>query len=339
MKKYIFIILATVPFVSFCLSSTSQPVCSATIITNNTILCNGDCTGSLTAVANGVPPFHFLWSTNDTTATVNNLCAGLYTVVMTDSVGCIDSTTIVVTEPPPLTAVYTTIYGCSTCTTFATINGGTPPYAYQWCDGSIGPQLFLCGPGICLVYVVDGNGCTITDTINLSPPPALFLNVTATGTTCAGCSDGTITGTAAGGIAPYIYLLTPPGITNSSGIFTGLPAGNYQVCVTDTNNCIVCNFIPVADDPTGIIYSTKDEMSRVYPNPFTDETTLEVGPELLLLNPDFIILDLLGNELSTLPIHQLQTIIDRKNLSSGVYFYRLRIEGKTIANGKLIIAD
>ena len=53
----------------------------------------------------GTAPYAYLWSNGETTDTITGLPIGDYTVVVTDSLGCIDSATVTVTEPPLLTAV------------------------------------------------------------------------------------------------------------------------------------------------------------------------------------------------------------------------------------------
>ncbi len=59
-------------------------------ITFNTTdcLCYGDCNGSIDIdlVSGGVPPYTYLWSNGDTAQSINNLCAGSYSVTVTDDV-------------------------------------------------------------------------------------------------------------------------------------------------------------------------------------------------------------------------------------------------------------
>jgi hypothetical protein len=313
--------------------------CSVTILTVDNSLCNGDCTGSLTAVANGVPPFHFQWSTSDTTSSIDSLCAGTYTVVMTDSTGCTSVATVTLLEPPPLQAVYSTVYGCDSCMTSVTANGGTPPYSYQWCDGSFGPVMYFCGPGMCIVIVVDANGCIDIDTINLNPPPALGISLQSTGTSCSGCNDGSIDGTASGGTQPYYFVLSPPGDTNTTGIFNALAPGLYNVCVYDSGNCMACDTITVFDDPTDIASRSQSRTVTVYPNPFTDETTLEVSQDILDEGPEFFLYDVLGKKVFNFIIAKQKTIISRRNLPAGIYFFEMLNAEGIIFNGKLIIVD
>lgn len=55
--------------------------------------------GSATVTAGGgTPGYSYLWSPgNDTTATINNLSTGTYTVEVTDSNGCTDTLSVVIT--------------------------------------------------------------------------------------------------------------------------------------------------------------------------------------------------------------------------------------------------
>ncbi|MCP9750297.1 hypothetical protein EGI32_04860, partial [Ferruginibacter sp. HRS2-29] len=68
---------------------------------------------------------------------------------------------------------------------------------------------------------------------------------TSASSTPAGCTPtGTITVTA-GGVAPYTFLLD--GVTtNTTGIFTGVAAGNHSILVTDNANCTSIATVTVA---------------------------------------------------------------------------------------------
>ena len=76
-------------------------------ITNVTpALCNNSCDGSATVgVSGGFPAYQYSWSTSpvQTGATAINLCAGSYTVIISDAQSCLDTVTVQVTAPPPLT--------------------------------------------------------------------------------------------------------------------------------------------------------------------------------------------------------------------------------------------
>ena len=52
--------------------------------------CNNALNASLTAIPNGTAPYTYLWSTGETTQTINNLNSStLYSVTITDFNGCV----------------------------------------------------------------------------------------------------------------------------------------------------------------------------------------------------------------------------------------------------------
>ena len=74
--------------------------------------------------------------------------------------------------------------------TVQTVNGGTPPYNYNWNDGwSTLDMLYDLDPGIYFVEVTDDNGCFVNDTIRVVGKDEVFLpgNISSFDTTvCLG---------------------------------------------------------------------------------------------------------------------------------------------------------
>ncbi len=65
----------------------NQPVLAAITVDSNAS-CSSSSNGGLTVVAaDGLPPYSYLWSNGDTSATITDLAVGVYTVTVTDSVG------------------------------------------------------------------------------------------------------------------------------------------------------------------------------------------------------------------------------------------------------------
>ncbi len=61
--------------------------------------CKDDCDGSATInPAYGIPPYSFLWSNSETTQTVTGLCAGNYSIIVTDSIGNTTTANITIEE-------------------------------------------------------------------------------------------------------------------------------------------------------------------------------------------------------------------------------------------------
>lgn len=78
------------------INGTQAPVVSITV---NSASCENQSTGSVTAiVTGGTTPYTYSWSNNATTATVNNLASGSYSVTVTDANGCTSSATTTIQE-------------------------------------------------------------------------------------------------------------------------------------------------------------------------------------------------------------------------------------------------
>jgi hypothetical protein len=99
------------------------------------------------------------------------------------------------------------------------------------------------------------------------------------------------------------------------------------------------NFGPHCVNTTGILPSASDETDvKLYPNPFTSQTTLEISASLKPENTFLEVYDLSGQEILNYSFgknHKL--ILDRKRLHSGFYFYKVFQKEKTIGNGKIIV--
>ncbi|MBN2682031.1 MAG: DNRLRE domain-containing protein [Bacteroidales bacterium] len=64
--------------------------------------CPDDCDGELTVFANGIAPASVLWSNGATTQTIQNLCAGIYQVTVTDINGCTAVSSSEITGDPSI---------------------------------------------------------------------------------------------------------------------------------------------------------------------------------------------------------------------------------------------
>jgi len=79
------------------------PLPNPQIVTQDPI-CYNDCNGTATVnPLGGTPPFTYLWSNNQTTQTVTNLCFGQYSVNVLDQFGCPAQAITVLNNPPQVT--------------------------------------------------------------------------------------------------------------------------------------------------------------------------------------------------------------------------------------------
>jgi hypothetical protein len=334
-----------------CTSSTSvvvlEPGPFATNWTGNNINCFGNCTGNAAPnFTGGTLPYTYSWSPSGGTGpSASSLCAGVYTVSVTDASGCTGAATINIVQPAQLVA-NPTILGnvrCNgQCNGVARVqgSGGTPGYTYSWNTTPVQTTATvsnLCA-GTYTAFVRDSRGCTSTTTVTVTEPPAITASTTSTDATCSSCSDGSITITAGGGTPGYTYSLSPNAGTLTGNTFNNVPPGNYNACVTDANNCSTCDSITV-NFTVGIGSLISQQQIYFYPNPFSGETWLNVKSSLkggLILK----ITDALGKEVSEISVNDERTLLTRKVLpAAGVYSYRL-IQGKTtVALGKLTVVD
>jgi len=203
------------------------------------VLCNGELTGSATVVATGgTPPVSYSWSSGGTMATESNLAAGTYVVTVTDASGCEMTCSVVISEPPLLTATCTSednlCNGESMGSATVTAGGGIAPYTYLWSSGGTLEMESGLAAGTYTVTVTDANGCTATCESVISEPALLEVSCTATDASCNGGSDGTVGASITGG-TPFYSIMWSNGSFSSSQI--NLPAGTYTITVTDGNGC------------------------------------------------------------------------------------------------------
>ena len=204
-------------------------------------LCNGQ-TGTATVnVTGGTPSYSYSWApSGGTAATASGLTPGSYTCTITDANGCSTMQTFTITEPPALTIVGTQVNvscnGGSDGVATVSVAGGTPVYTYAWTpSGGIAATANGLSAGTYTCTVTDANGCTITQTFNITEPPVLTLTFTITDATCNGACNGSASATASGGTGPVTYMWMPGGQTTQT--VNGLCAGTYTCTVTDANGC------------------------------------------------------------------------------------------------------
>jgi hypothetical protein len=115
---------------------------------------------------------------------------------------------------------------------------------FCWTPTTAGTYTFTVNVRDDFCPVVGQNTYTYTINVTAPPPqPCDSLTVALVASTDLVCdsSDGTATVTASGGTAPYNYQIvnwtTGTFYNNTTGVFTGLPAGNYTIWVVDANGC------------------------------------------------------------------------------------------------------
>ncbi len=213
--------------------------------TGGNLQCTGDNSGSISlTVSGGTPTYNYTWS-HDATLNLPNasgLPAGIYTVTVTDANGCTAIESITIDEPALLTGT-ANILSEPLCTGDANgvvevvVTGGSGAYTYLWSNGDTANPTLSCPAGLGSVTVTDGNGCVFVEVFTLGEPDLLIANADNGETSCTGLNDGSITSTVSGGTPGYTYNWNGPGGPYTTSDLTGLPAGTFNLTVTDTNGC------------------------------------------------------------------------------------------------------
>jgi gliding motility-associated-like protein len=208
-------------------------------VTNGSANAGCTCTGSASVTPSGsIGPYTYHWSNGATTAAVNGLCAGIYTVQVESAIHCTQTLSFTITAAgvPDANAGTTQAISCANPT--VTLNGSsaTPGVTYGW----TGPGIVSGGstttpsvnaPGTYTLTVTSGT-CTATSTVSVtsaSTPPNISIAAPAQLT----CTTATVTLTGSSTIPGVTYQWTSGPATSGNAVTT---AGVYTLTVTNPAN-------------------------------------------------------------------------------------------------------
>jgi hypothetical protein len=297
------------------------------------------------SASGGTPPYTYSWSNGGTGATVINLAAGTYTVLVTDTNGCTASDSVVISQPSPISC---TVGGQDpTCSNpnsgyvCVAASGGTGSYSYSWSNGGTSPISNSSCPqnlpaGTYTVTVTDANGCTVTATKVLSNPSVNpIINTNFVGDSiCVNVSP--LVATSWQWSVILANGTTIPLAGNTSCI-VGYTCGLYTVTVataqgcTGTSNATYWCSVDVSE-ATGL------SGLNIYPNPSDGEAYIEFSSssdyivDLFSTNGQLVRSDLRGNQSNGLIRIPLLT----SELPDGVYFVRVTNDG-TAATLRMVV--
>lgn len=221
----------------------NQPAPLTLDIQIKVVTCFGGSDGAITVSPfGGNGGFAYLWDDPNMTTlnTIGDVPVGIYTVTVTDALGCSAVGSGEITGPPLFTSVMfpdpISCFGGNDGGGTVNPLGGTAPYFYLWSDpmGQTSPQATGLSAGTYFVTITDNRNCTRIDTLVLIEPPALITSIGASNVGCFGVNDGQAQVMASGGTPPYSYLWST-GTTQSTA--QNLAPGSYQVTVTDNRGC------------------------------------------------------------------------------------------------------
>ncbi len=186
------------------------------------------CVGTSVSLAADAGFNAYLWSTGETTASVNVSQPGNFIVTITDATGCTATASqqFAVLSPPTVNVVGPTAI-CTGGTADLMVSGNFTQA--MWSTGQTGNAISVTQPGNYSVAVTDAAGCTATASHQFSvlAPP----NIALVGPTTI-CTGGVANFIVSGNFTQAIWSTGETSNTISVSL-----SGNYSVVVTDANGC------------------------------------------------------------------------------------------------------
>ena len=226
------------------------PVTPTITASRSTTFCEG---GSVTLTSS--PGAFYLWSTGETTQTIDVAASGSYTVQVASASGCQSAPSVPVIVSvnalppvPIITADGPTTFCDGEDVTLTTGTAST----YLWSDGSSRAGMLIAESGIFTVIVTDLNGCQSTSSapveVVVNPLPA--VTITSGGEPMCSNDIRTLTGIPAGGT----FIITDgPGVI-SGNVLSATGPGIIELIYNYSNVCsntdlqnIIVNDTPVAN--------------------------------------------------------------------------------------------
>ncbi|MCB0705625.1 MAG: gliding motility-associated C-terminal domain-containing protein [Saprospiraceae bacterium] len=226
------------------------------------VTCNSLCDGQVDVSASTVGGvsniYNFNWSgapvppasvDGPFTSSLSMLCAGTYTVELSDDDGCMTDTTFVISEPDAIAIDLLSFMGESCAvgddgTATIGVSGGIYPYGYDWgLPGQTDSIVINLSAGMYEVTVTDANMCMDSLEVTITQPvPPSIISLNDDVLNCSDSMDGELTVIAqagVGGAAITDYSWSTG--NNGAALITqsGLGVGTYYVTVTDGAACFV----------------------------------------------------------------------------------------------------
>lgn len=138
---------------------------------------------------------------------------------------------------------------CTGNITISNVTGGTPNYSFLWSFGSTTPYVGNACPGAYQVEISDavGNICTSNFIVPNAQP--FTFSLTANNASCYGSNDGSVCYTGLNGGDPPFFFEWNTTPNQFTSCISNLSGGNYTLCITDAQGCMVCASSVVNNPP------------------------------------------------------------------------------------------
>ncbi|MFH2096750.1 MAG: PKD domain-containing protein [Bacteroidota bacterium] len=235
-------------------------------ITTTDVVCNGICDGTATATASGgTAGYSCSWNDpgSQTGLTATGLCAGTFSVTVTDSHTCTCTGSGVVSQNNAVaitseSSSQVSCYGDYDGSVSISASGGASPLSYNIGAGNQASGYFAnLAAGTYTVTVTDANGCTVTGTPQtITEPPQITAVIAGTDILCHGQNNGAADLTVVGGSVPYTFHWSNSQATED---LSGISGNTYGVTVTDAEGCTTTAYVTITEPAQLVIIAPDDK--------------------------------------------------------------------------------
>ena len=223
------------------------PLLKVTLDAQTNVICFGGATGAIAiTTVGGRPNYKYAWTGPNgfvsTNQNIDNLIAGTYKVVVTDSSGCWDTDVYNISQNAEIAIQFTATeiecYGNNDASiTINTISGGVAPYDIQWSNFGTGQVQTNLSAGIYTITITDALNCSKSFPIEIEEAPLFLISPVVTQMSCAGENDARIVLNFQGGLKPITVVWNDD---PSAGVErNNLAPGTYSVTITDGTPCVI----------------------------------------------------------------------------------------------------
>jgi hypothetical protein len=236
----------------------NNPVITVDINTVEETCGNIDGSASVSNPQGSVGAYTYEWSNGTSTASINDVSAGIYGLTVTDGLGCTAEFDVTVDGSDAVIAS-TSVVNATDCVTAngeATITPDvvSTSYTYEWSNSETTDNIVGLSPDVYYVTITDSEtGCySVYTALVGADGSTLASSTSSTPADCYNTATGTVEVIATGGTTDYSYDWYTIGETTAS--VSNLSAGMYYVKVTDADNCVVFDDVEVTQ-PDDLVLS------------------------------------------------------------------------------------
>jgi hypothetical protein len=256
---------------------TETPELAIALENSTNVNCFGNNNGAAAIeVSGGNGTYTYEWSNGGSQASIEDLTAGTYDVIVSDEDNCTATYSIEIDQPQELSsntaASNESSFQGNNGSATANPSGGAMGYTYAWSNGSTDATISNLAPGAYTVMITDANGCTKEETVTIEEfICTIASDVSSINVSCNGADDGQATASLTQGAGTPTYEWSN-GATTSS--VANLGAGTFTVIITDENNCPSTQEITITE-PTPIMTSVIDVVDVICANATDGSATVD----------------------------------------------------------------